>query len=40
MLNLSLNFDDERLKKIGNDFDKLRDRFLKPKTKEIRKKSS
>ena len=36
MLNVSLNFDDERLKKIGKDFNKLGDRFLKPKIKEIR----
>ena len=31
------SFDDKRLKKIREDFDKLRDRFLKPKIKEIRK---
>ena len=29
------NFDDERLKKIREDFNKLRNRFLKPKIKQI-----
>ena len=31
------NFDDERLKKIGKDFNELRDRFSKPQIKEIRR---
>ena len=31
------NFDNARIKKIREDFNKLRDRFLKPKIKEIRK---
>ena len=31
------SFNDKRLKKIREDFNKLRDRFLKPKIKEIRK---
>ena len=31
------NFDNDRITKIRNDFNKLRDRFLKPKIKEIRK---
>ena len=31
------NFDDERLKKIRKDFNELRHRFLKLKTREIRK---
>ena len=31
------NFDDERVKKIRQEFNKVRDRFLKPKIKEIRK---
>ena len=31
------NFDDARIKKIREDFNKLRDRFLKPKIKEIRR---
>ena len=31
------NFDDERLKKIREDFNKLRNRFLKPKIKQIRR---
>ena len=30
------NFDDERLKKIREEFNKLRDRFSEPKVKEIR----
>ena len=34
------NFDDERLKKIREEFNKLRDRFLKPKIKEIRRNLS
>ena len=31
------NFDDERTKKIKKDFNKLRDTFVKLKTKEIRR---
>ena len=31
------NFNNARIKKITDDFNKLRDRFLKPKIKEIRK---
>ena len=31
------NFDNARIKKIREDLNKLRDRFLKPKIKEIRK---
>ena len=31
------NFDTARIKKIREDFNKLRDRFLKPKIKEIRR---
>ena len=31
------NLDNARIKKIGEDFNKLRDRFLKPKIKEIRR---
>ena len=31
------NFDDERLKKIREEFNNLRDRFLKSKLKEIRR---
>ena len=31
------NFDNARIKKIREDFNKLRDRFLKPKIKEIRR---
>ena len=31
------NFYNFRIKKIREDFDKLRDRFLKPKMKEIRR---
>ena len=31
------NFDNARIKKIREDFNRLRNRFLKPKTKEIRK---
>ena len=31
------NFDNDRITKIRTDFNKLRDRFLKPKIKEIRK---
>ena len=31
------NFNNARIKKIREDFNKLRDRFLKPKIKEIRK---
>ena len=31
------NFDNVRIKKIREDFNKLKDRFLKPKIKEIRK---
>ena len=34
-----MNFDDKRLKKIREDFNELRDRFLKAEIKEIRKKS-
>ena len=32
------DFDNARIKKISEDFNKLKDRFLKPKTKEIRRK--
>ena len=31
------NLDNARIKKIGEDFNKLKDRFLKPKIKEIRR---
>ena len=31
------NFDNARIKKIREDFNRLGNRFLKPKTKEIRK---
>ena len=31
------NFDNAKIKMIRKDFNKLRDRFLKPKIKEIRK---
>ena len=31
------NFDDGRIKKIKKDFNELRDRFLKPEIKEIRR---
>ena len=31
------NFDDERTKKIKKDFNELRDKFVKLKTKEIRR---
>ena len=31
------NLDNAKIKKIRKDFNKLRDRFLKPKIKEIRK---
>ena len=31
------NFDNARIKKIREDFNKLRDRFLKPKTEEIKR---
>ena len=31
------NFDNAKINKIRKDFNKLRDRFLKPKIKEIRK---
>ena len=31
------NFDDGRIKKIKKDFNELRDRFFKPKIKEIRR---
>ena len=31
------NLDNVRIKKIGEDFNKLKDRFLKPKIKEIRR---
>ena len=31
------NFNNARIKKIREDFNKLRDRFLKPKIKEIRR---
>ena len=40
LVNLELvenNFDNERLKKISEDFNKSRYRFSKPKLKEIRK---
>ena len=33
------SLDDERFKKIRKDFNELRDRFLKPQIKEIRKNS-
>ena len=32
------DFDNARMKKISEDFNKLKDRFLKPKIKEIRRK--
>ena len=32
------DFDNARIKKISEDFNKLKDRFLKPKIKEIRRK--
>ena len=32
------DFDNARMKKISEDFNKLKDRFLKPKMKEIRRK--
>ena len=32
-----INFNNARIKKIREDFNKLRDRFLKPKIKEIRR---
>ena len=34
------NFDNARIKKIREDLNKLRDRFLKPKIKEIRRNLS
>ena len=37
VLDESESLDDAKLRKIKEDFNKLRDRFLKPKIKEIRK---